>query len=85
MGTSTEISSPSATDRAQVPKTLAIAPPARVWHRGNLAYRDAVEFFGRRRPQTQSDLQVGLIGKPNQIAAVVAAMSGEPPVFVDPA
>jgi enoyl-CoA hydratase/carnithine racemase len=33
----------------------------------------------------ESDLQVGLIGKPNQIAAVVAAMSGEPPVFVDPA
>jgi enoyl-CoA hydratase/carnithine racemase len=29
----------------------------------------------------ESDLQVGLIGKPNQLAA----MSGEPPVFVDPA
>jgi hypothetical protein len=25
-----------------------------------------------------------LIGKPNQIAAVVAGMSGEQPVFVDP-
>jgi enoyl-CoA hydratase/carnithine racemase len=33
----------------------------------------------------ESDLQVGLIGKPNQLAAVVAGMSGEPPVFVDPA
>ena len=33
----------------------------------------------------ESDLQAGLIGKPNQLAAVVAGMSGEPPVFVDPA
>jgi enoyl-CoA hydratase/carnithine racemase len=33
----------------------------------------------------ESQLQSGLIGKPNQIAAVVAGMSGEPPVFVDPA
>jgi enoyl-CoA hydratase/carnithine racemase len=33
----------------------------------------------------ESDLQVGLIGKPNQLAAVSAGMSGEPPVFVDPA
>jgi enoyl-CoA hydratase/carnithine racemase len=33
----------------------------------------------------ESDLQVGLIGKPNQLAAVVAGMSGESPVFVDPA
>ena len=32
----------------------------------------------------ESELQEGLIGKPNQIAAVVAGMSGEPPVFVDP-
>ena len=33
----------------------------------------------------ESDLQTGLIGKPNQIAAVVAGMSGEKPNFVDPA
>lgn len=33
----------------------------------------------------ESELQTGLIGKPNQIAAVVAGMSGEPAVFVDPA
>jgi hypothetical protein len=33
----------------------------------------------------ESDLQTGLIGKPNQLAAVVAGMSGKPPVFVDPA
>jgi hypothetical protein len=33
----------------------------------------------------ESELQTGLIGKPNQLAAVVAGMSGEPPVFVDPA
>ena len=33
----------------------------------------------------ESDLQIGLIGKPNQLAAVVAGMSGKPPVFVDPA
>jgi enoyl-CoA hydratase/carnithine racemase len=33
----------------------------------------------------ESKLQTGLIGSPNQIAAVVAGMSGEPPVFVDPA
>jgi enoyl-CoA hydratase/carnithine racemase len=33
----------------------------------------------------ESELQVGLIGKPNQLAAVVAGMSGEKPVFVDPA
>jgi enoyl-CoA hydratase/carnithine racemase len=32
----------------------------------------------------ESELQTGLIGKPNQIAAVVAGMSGEKPVFVDP-
>jgi len=33
----------------------------------------------------ETDLQVGLIGSPNQIAAVTAGMSGERPVFVDPA
>lgn len=33
----------------------------------------------------ESELQTGLIGSPNQIAAVVAGMSGERPVFVDPA
>lgn len=33
----------------------------------------------------ETELQVGLIGKPNQLAAVVAGMSGEEPVFVDPA
>ncbi|MBE1547138.1 enoyl-CoA hydratase/carnithine racemase [Mycobacterium sp. OAS707] len=33
----------------------------------------------------ESELQTGLIGKPNQIAAVMAGMSGERPVFVDPA
>ena len=32
----------------------------------------------------ESELQAGLIGKPNQVAAVVAGMSGERPVFVDP-
>jgi enoyl-CoA hydratase/carnithine racemase len=32
----------------------------------------------------ESELQIGLIGKPNQLAAVVAGMSGEPPAFVDP-
>lgn len=32
----------------------------------------------------ESELQAGLIGKPNQIAAVMAGMSGEQPVFVDP-
>jgi enoyl-CoA hydratase/carnithine racemase len=33
----------------------------------------------------ESELQSSLIGQPNQIAAVVAGMSGERPVFVDPA
>jgi enoyl-CoA hydratase/carnithine racemase len=33
----------------------------------------------------ESELQTGLIGKPNQIAAVVAGMSGERAVFADPA
>ena len=33
----------------------------------------------------ESTLQTGLIGSPNQIAAVVAGMSGERPVFTDPA
>ena len=33
----------------------------------------------------ESELQVALIGRPNQIAAVMAGMSGEKPVFVDPA
>jgi enoyl-CoA hydratase/carnithine racemase len=32
----------------------------------------------------ESELQAGLIGKPNQLAAVMAGMSGEQPVFVDP-
>jgi enoyl-CoA hydratase/carnithine racemase len=32
----------------------------------------------------ESKLQTALIGKPNRIAAVVAGMSGEQPVFVDP-
>lgn len=32
----------------------------------------------------ESELQSGLIGKPNQIAAVIAGMSKEQPVFVDP-
>jgi enoyl-CoA hydratase/carnithine racemase len=32
----------------------------------------------------ESELQAGLIGKPNQVAAVVAGMSREKPVFVDP-
>lgn len=32
----------------------------------------------------ESELQTGIIGKPNQIAAVVAGMSGEKPVFADP-
>ena len=34
--------------------------------------------------QRESELQLGLMGKPNQEAAVIAAMSGEPPVFTDP-
>lgn len=33
----------------------------------------------------ETELQAGLIGKPNQIAAVMAGMSGEQPVFTDPA
>lgn len=33
----------------------------------------------------ESELQSGLIGSPNQIAAVMAGMSGERPVFTDPA
>lgn len=33
----------------------------------------------------ETELQLGLLGKPNQLAAVVAGMSGEEPVFVDPA
>lgn len=32
----------------------------------------------------ESELQTALIGKPNQIAAVMAGISGEKPVFVDP-
>jgi enoyl-CoA hydratase/carnithine racemase len=32
----------------------------------------------------ESELQAQIIGKPNQIAAVTAGMSGEPPVFTDP-
>jgi len=33
----------------------------------------------------ETELQVGLVGTPNQIAAVMAGMSGERPVFVNPA
>jgi enoyl-CoA hydratase/carnithine racemase len=32
----------------------------------------------------ESELQSGLIGQPNQIAAVMSGMSGEPAAFVDP-
>ncbi|WP_027331644.1 crotonase/enoyl-CoA hydratase family protein [Mycolicibacterium tusciae] len=32
----------------------------------------------------ETELQAGIIGKPNQIAAVMAGMSGEKPVFADP-
>lgn len=32
----------------------------------------------------ESELQTGLLGKPNQLAAVVAGMSGEKPVFTEP-
>lgn len=32
----------------------------------------------------ESRLQAEIIGQPNQVAAVTAGMSGEPPVFVDP-
>jgi enoyl-CoA hydratase/carnithine racemase len=32
----------------------------------------------------ETELQAGLIGKPNQLAAVMAGMTGEKPVFVDP-
>jgi enoyl-CoA hydratase/carnithine racemase len=32
----------------------------------------------------ESELQARLIGKPNQVAAVKAGMSGEQPAFVDP-
>ncbi|RDH79551.1 crotonase/enoyl-CoA hydratase family protein [Mycolicibacterium moriokaense] len=32
----------------------------------------------------ESQLQAGLIGSPNQVAAVMAGMSGEKPVFADP-
>jgi enoyl-CoA hydratase/carnithine racemase len=32
----------------------------------------------------ETELQVGLLGSPNQIAAVTAGLSGELPVFVDP-
>jgi enoyl-CoA hydratase/carnithine racemase len=35
--------------------------------------------------ELESVLQTGLIGTPNQIAAVVAGMSGERPVFANPA
>ena len=34
--------------------------------------------------ELESELQTGLIGKPNQISAVMAGMSGEKPVFADP-
>jgi enoyl-CoA hydratase/carnithine racemase len=33
----------------------------------------------------ESELQIGLIGKPNQLAAVMAGMSKQPAIFVDPA
>ena len=33
----------------------------------------------------ETELQAGLVGTPNQIAAVMAGMSGERPVFVNPA
>lgn len=32
----------------------------------------------------ESELQSGLIGSPNQLAAVTAGLSGQPPVFADP-
>jgi enoyl-CoA hydratase/carnithine racemase len=35
--------------------------------------------------ELETDLQRSLMGTPNQLAAVVAGMSGEPPAFTDPA
>jgi len=46
------------------------------------------ESWGRPAQETlalEASLQGSLIGSPNQLAAVIAGMSGEPPQFTDPA
>lgn len=42
-------------------------------------------WAGRPQLALETELQVGLIGSPNQIAAAAAAFSGEPAQFSDPA
>jgi enoyl-CoA hydratase/carnithine racemase len=75
------------------PLAAALALADEIAHRSPDAVRAAKRLYdetwvrndaaaGLKR---ETELQVGLIGKPNQLAAVVAGMSGEEPVFVDPA
>ena len=52
------------------------------------AKRLLAEAWGRPAPETlmlEASLQRQLIGSPNQLAAVTAGMSGQPPQFTDPA
>lgn len=75
------------------PLAAALALAAEIAQRSPDAVRAAKRLYDRTWVSDdtaaalllESELQDGLIGKPNQLAAVKAGMTGEPPVFADPA
>jgi enoyl-CoA hydratase/carnithine racemase len=81
------------TRTAEDPLSAALALAAEIAQKSPDAVRAAKHLYDQTWASDdtaaalvlESELQTRLIGSPNQIAAVVAGMSGEPPVFVDPA
>ena len=74
------------------PLADAIALATEIVGRSPDAIRAAKRLFeeswtepAERTLALEASSQLGLIGSPNQIAAVTAGLSGEPPVFADPA
>lgn len=73
------------------PLTAARALAAEIAGRSPDAVRSAKELFdtswddaGKAALELESKLQMALLGSPNQMAAVMAGMSKEPPKFTDP-
>jgi enoyl-CoA hydratase/carnithine racemase len=81
------------TRTAEDPLSAALSPADEISQKSPDAVRAAKRLYDETWTSNdtaaalvlESELQTGLIGKPNQLAAVVAGMSGERPVFVDPA
>lgn len=80
------------TRTADDPLAVALALAEEIAQKSPDAVRAAKRLYDQTWPGNdaagalilESELQSGLIGSPNQIAAVTAGMSGEPPVFTDP-